>query len=254
MTFAAMVATGFLVAGIHAFYLLRNRRSEFHRAAFHIGAALGCFCIPLQFVTGDLAARRVAELQPAKLAAMEAHYHTRARAPLVLGGIPDDKEMRVRYGIEVPAGLSLLVGRSPDVEVPGLDSIPREHWPNVAAVHWSFDIMVLCGIVMLAVALWAGAVWWRKGSPAESPGLLRAFLLTTPMGMIAIEAGWMVTELGRQPWIIYGVMQTRDAVTPMPGLAIPFTLLTAVYLFLSVVLFFVLRRQFRQTTPAVEEN
>ena len=141
MTFAALVATGFLAAGIHAFFLLRNRASEFHRVAFGIAAGLGCLSIPLQVVTGDLAARSVARFQPAKLAAMEAHYHTTRNAPLIIGGFPDDENEKVRYGLEIPGGLSFLVGHSFDTQVQGLDRTPRENWPNVRLVHWSFDLI-----------------------------------------------------------------------------------------------------------------
>ncbi len=245
MTLAAWCATGFLVAGIHAFYLLRDPSSAFHRSAFRIGAILGCTTIPLQIVAGDYAARRVAELQPAKLAAMEAHFHTTRGAPFLVGGVVDQENMETRFALKIPYGLSLLVGNSPHAEVIGLDQFPREEWPDVRVVHWSFDIMVFCGLFMLAVAVWAGWNWWRGRGPG--PPLLRAFLVASPMGFIAIEAGWFVTEFGRQPWIIYGFMRTSEAVTPMRGLVVPFTLFTIVYLFLSVIVVFLLRRQFRET-------
>ena len=109
--------------------------------------------------------------------------------------------------------------------------------------------MVGCGLALLLLAAWTGFVRWRKKSIHEVKGLLRAFVWCAPLGFIALEAGWFVTELGRQPWIIYGVMKTRDAVTPMPGLAVPFTVFTGVYIFLSVVLFFLLKRQFLETVP-----
>ncbi len=251
MTLAAFVATGFGVAGIHAWLLLRNPRSEFHRQAFKIGALLGCISIPLQIASGDLAARRVAELQPAKLAAMEAHYHTGTHAPFVIGGIPDSDTQTTRYGIEIPGALSLLVGHRLDTEVPGLDQFPRDEWPNVALVHWSFDLMIACGLAMLALAAWCGWRAWRRRPLADSPRLLRAFVWATPLGFIAIETGWMVTELGRQPWIVYGYMRTADAVTKLPNLAIPFFIIMAVYLLLTVVVIVLLRRQFLDTAPTV---
>ena len=254
MTFAAFVATGFMVAGIHAFFLLRDPTNEFHGAAFKIGSALGCLCIPLQILTGDLASRRVAAQQPAKLAAMEAHYHTQRGAPLIVGGIPDDEKRTTKFGLEVPNGLSLLVGHSIETEVPGLDQVPREEWPNVRLVHWSFDVMVGCGMILFAVASWAGITLWLKRMLTESKRLLYAFIIAGPMGFIAIEAGWMVTELGRQPWIIYHVLRTSEAVTPMPGLVVPFTLFTVVYLFLSVALVFLLWRQFIETAPRKMEQ
>lgn len=250
MTLAAFAATGFAVAGIHAFFLLRDRRNEFHRAAFGIGALLGCASIPLQVLSGDLAARRVAQLQPAKLAAMEAHYTTRAHAPFVVGGLPDSRTQSVKYGIEIPNALSLLVGHRADAVVPGLDRIPRDEWPNVALVHWSFDLMIACGLAMLTLAGWAGVAYWRRRAAPDGTALLRAFVGATPLGFIAIEAGWMVTELGRQPWIIYGIMRTRDAVTPMPGLVVPFATITIVYLLLSFIVVVLMKRQFLATAPA----
>jgi cytochrome bd ubiquinol oxidase subunit I len=249
MTLAAFVATGFVVAGVHAFFLLRDGSNEFHRAAFRIAAGLACVAIPLQVLSGDLAARRVARFQPAKLAAMEAHYHTQRGAPLVVGGLPDNERMTHRFALEIPYGLSLLVGHDPSTEVAGLDRVARDEWPNVRLVHWSFDAMVACGFAMLVLAAWSGIAWWRKKDFGKSKWLLRAFVGAAPLGFIAIETGWMVTELGRQPWIIYGVMRTRDAVTPMPGLVVPFTVFTIVYLFLSVILVFLLKRQFMQTAP-----
>lgn len=250
MTLAAFAATGFAVAGIHAFFLRRNRTSEFHRAAFGIGALLGCVSIPLQVLSGDLAARRVAELQPAKLAAMEAHYETRSHAPFVIGGIPDDETRTTKYALEIPSGLSLLIGHDPATVVPGLDQTPRDAWPNVRLVHWSFDLMIACGMAMLGLAAWAGWARWRRGTDFPSRRLLRGFVIAAPLGFVAIEAGWMVTELGRQPWIVYGIMRTRDAVTAMPRLAIPFFSIALIYLLLSVVVVSLLKRQFLETAPA----
>jgi cytochrome d ubiquinol oxidase subunit I len=255
MILAAFVATGFMVAGIHAYFLLRDRSNLFHGGAFRIAASLGCMAIPLQILSGDLAARRVAAQQPAKLAACEAHYHTRRAAPLLIGGIADDEQMTSRFGVESPSGLSLLIGHSANTEVPGLDRTPREQWPNVRLVHWNFDLMVGCGMFLLAVALWAGLTRWRKGTLlATSKPLLRAFLIASPLGFVAIESGWMVTELGRQPWIVYGIVRTSEAVTPMPNLFIPFATFTLVYLFLSVILVSLLRRQFVETAPPVPEK
>lgn len=254
MTFAALVATGFVVAGIHAYYLLRDRANEFHRAAFRLSALMGCVCIPLQIVTGDIAARRVARLQPAKLAAMEAHYITTTNAPLLVAGWPDDEKKTARFALEIPGGLSLLVGHSRSAEVTGLDKFPRDEWPNVRLVHWSFDVMVACGMFLMAVAVWASARRLRGRRVTQSTSLLRAFVVATPLGMIAIEAGWFVTEFGRQPWIIYQTMRTSDSVTPMPGLAIPFTVFTGIYIFLSFVLIFLLKRQFREAAPATPKD
>ncbi len=244
---------GFAVAGVHAYFLRRNPKSEFHRAALGIGALLGCVSIPLQVLSGDFAARRVAELQPAKLAAMEAHYQTRTHAPFVIGGLPNSETKTTRYGLEIPAALSLLVGHRVDTEVPGLDQFPRDEWPNVPLVHASFDLMVGCGIAMLALAAWVGFVAWRRRTELFSPAMLRAFVFATPLGFIAIEAGWMVTELGRQPWIIYGHMRTKEALTSMPNLAVPFFSIAALYLLLTWVVIALLKRQFLETDRAGAE-
>lgn len=250
MTLAALAATGFAVAGIHAFFLLRNRRSEFHRAAFFIGALLGGVSIPLQVLSGDLAARRVAELQPLKLAAMEAHYRTQRRAPFTIGGVPDSERQITRYGLEIPGGLSLLLGHDVATEVPGLDRAPRDQWPNVKLVHWAFDLMIACGMAMLALAAWSALAAWRRRALPDSPALLRAFVVATPLGFVAIEAGWMVTELGRQPWIVHGILRTKDAVTSMPHLGVPFAAIAAVYLLLAVIVIVLMKRQFMATAPA----
>jgi cytochrome d ubiquinol oxidase subunit I len=250
MVLAAYVATGFVVAGVHAFFLLRDRTNAFHRQALGIALAVGALAIPLQIISGDAISRVVAQRQPAKLAAMEAHYHTEAGAPLTVGGIPDDAARTTRYALRIPRALSLLAHRDPNATVRGLDSIPRDEWPNTRIVHWAFDLMVGAGVAMLAVAGWAAWLWVRWRRVPDQRWLLRALVVAAPLGLIAIEAGWIVTEVGRQPWIIYGVMRTADAVTPMPGLVVPFTTFTAVYLFLSVVLVYALRRQFIQTDPA----
>ena len=249
MTLAAYVATGFVVAAVHAFFLLRDRASVFHRRALGIALGMGMICIPLQLVSGDLIAKQVADLQPAKFAAMEAHYRTEARAALNVGGIPDDAAMETRYALKIPLALSFLAHGDTDAEVIGLEDIPRDEWPNTLIVHWAFDIMVGSGFALLTLAVWAGWLWVRRRRLPDDKWLLRALVAAGPLGFIAIETGWFVTEVGRQPWIIYGIMRTEEAVTPMPGLVVPFTTFTALYVFLSVILVFLLRRQFMETHP-----
>jgi cytochrome d ubiquinol oxidase subunit I len=209
--------------------------------------SLAVVCAPLQIVSGDRIAKMVARIQPAKFAAMEGHYRTTSNAPLTLGGIPDDEALEVRGGLKIPGMLSVLAHGRRDAQVTGLEDIAREDWPNTRLVHWAFDLMVVCGFAMLALSVWVALTWVRRKEPGR--WLLRALVASAPLGFIAIEAGWMVTELGRQPWIIYGVMRTADAVTPMPGLVVPFTVITLLYLLLSVILVFVLRRQFLATSP-----
>lgn len=247
MTLAALVATGFLVAAVHAFFLLRDRSSVFHRSALGIALAVGCLTIPLQIFSGDLSARATAKLQPIKLAAMEAHYQTQAGAPLLIGGVPDSAAGKTRYALVIPHGLSLLVAHDPNVTVAGLEDFPRDEWPNVRVVHWAFDAMVGCGMALLFLGAWAAWLWQKQRRLPDGKWFLRAVVAAGPLGFAALEAGWVVTEAGRQPWIIYRVMRTAEAVTPMRGLIIPFCTFTALYIFLAVIVVFLFRRQFLET-------
>ena len=232
MTLAAYAATGLGVAGIHAFLLLKNRTSAFNRAALTIGLLVGAPAAVLQPISGDIAARSVARRQPVKLAAMEELYETRAGAPLTLGP-----------GIEIPYALSLLAFHDPHAVVQGLNAVPRAEWPNVPLVHWSFDIMVSLGTYLALVGLWAGWLALRKRDVTMHRRFLAALAVAAPCGFLALEAGWTVTELGRQPWVIFGILKTADAVTPMPGLIVPFTAITLLYCGLAAVVSVVLYRQ-----------
>jgi cytochrome d ubiquinol oxidase subunit I len=251
MTLAAFVATGFAVAAVHAFFLLRDRNNFFHRRALGIALAVACLSIPLQILSGDHSARVVGRLQPAKLAAMEADYWTQNGAPLVIGGIPNDETRTTDDALRIPRGLSLLLDHDATARVVGLEMFPRNNWPNVRVVHWSFDLMVGAGMVMLALAIWAGWLWGKRQTLAEHTWLLRALVAAGPLGFLALEAGWVVTEVGRQPWIIYGVLRTDEAVTPMPHLVVPFVTFTVLYIFLAVIVCFLLRRQFLETPELV---
>jgi cytochrome d ubiquinol oxidase subunit I len=254
MTLAAFVATGFAVAAVHAFYLRRDRDSLFHRSALGIALTVAGLSIPLQILSGDYSARVVGRLQPAKLAAMEADYRTQTGAPLLIGGIPNDQTRTTEYAISIPRGLSLLLADDPAAMVVGLDEFPQTNWPNVRLVHWSFDLMVAAGMAMLTLAAWSGWHWWKRRPLAGHPRLLGALVAAGPLGFVAIEAGWVVTEAGRQPWIIYGVMRTENAVTPMPGIVAPFVIFTALYIFLAFIVFVLLRRQFIEAAGPVSET
>lgn len=250
MTLAAFVATGFAVAAIHAFFVLRDRGNVFHRNALGIALAVGCISAPLQIISGDFSARSVAKLQPAKLAAMEANYHTQTGAPLRVGGIPDDESRTNPFALVIPRGLSLLSTHDPNATVVGLEEFPRNDWPNVKVVHWAFDLMVGAGTALLVLSVACGVLAWKHRGLPDGKWILRALVAAGPLGFLAIEAGWTVTEVGRQPWIIYNVMRTEEAVTPMGKIAIPFIAFTILYLFLSVVLVYLLRRQFMKTDSA----
>ncbi|WP_143961252.1 cytochrome ubiquinol oxidase subunit I [Litoribacter populi] len=243
MTLAAFVATGFAVAGIHAFLLMRGKNKPLHRSALKIALSLGAVAAILQPISGDISAKDVAQRQPAKLAAMEAHYHTESNAPLIIGGIPDEKNKIVNYAIKIPGGLSFLAHGDFNAEVIGLDQFPEDEQPPVLITHLAFQIMVGCGmILMLTGILWLFGQW-RKKPFVEAKWFLTLLAFLTPLGFIAVEAGWVVTEVGRQPWIIYGIMKTREGLTPMPGIVYSFWLYTFIYLSLCGIVSLLLIRQ-----------
>jgi cytochrome d ubiquinol oxidase subunit I len=250
MVLAAYAATGFAVAGIHAFLLLREPGNAFHRRALSVALLVGVPAAIAQPFSGDISARYVARWQPAKLAAAEAQFTTEKGAPLRVGGIPDEAARETRYAIEIPRGLSLLAFHDPNAEVKGLDAFPENEWPPVAPVHYAFQIMVGLGTFMALVAIWALITRWRKRQLADDRWLLRAIAVAAPMGFICIEAGWTVTEVGRQPWIVYEIVRTADAVTPMPGLVVPFVVFTVLYFFLGAIVVWLLWRHVRGSPRA----
>jgi cytochrome d ubiquinol oxidase subunit I len=245
MTLAAYAATGFGVAGVHAILILRGNTGRFHRYALAVALVVGAPAAILQPLSGDISARYVAREQPVKLAAMEGHFETQRGAPLHIGGWPDVERRETRWAVKIPRALSLLAFHDPNASVRGLTEFPRDEWPPVAIVHVAFQVMVALGSFMALVSVWALWRWWRaRDSEAitRSRLLLRALALATPMGFIAIEAGWTVTEVGRQPWIVYGILRTADAVTPMPGLIVPFLVFTLLYVLLGVIVVYMLRQ------------
>ncbi len=240
MLLASYAAVGLAVAGIHSFVLLRHPNDRFHRAALSIALLVGGPAVLLQPISGDISARMVARTQPVKLAAMEGQFRTEAGAPLRIGGWPDPEKRETRWAIEIPKGLSLLAYHDPNAVVRGLDDFDPALHPPVKIVHVAFQVMVACGMLMAAVVLAAGILVIRRKGLPENRRLLQALVLVSPLGLVAIQAGWFVTEVGRQPWIIQGVMFTRDAVTPMPGLIVPMTVITLIYLLLGVVVLILL--------------
>jgi cytochrome d ubiquinol oxidase subunit I len=178
--------------------LLRERSNPFHRKGLAIALLVGGVASVLQPMSGDYAAKVVAKTQHAKLAAMEGQFQTERHAPLRIGGIPDVEARVTRYALEVPSGLSILSYGDPNAEVIGLDDIPSTDRPDVRVVHPAFQIMVGCGMAMMGLTIWGGFVSWRKKSIPDGRWFLRAVLLASPLGMVALEAGWVVTEVGRQ--------------------------------------------------------
>ena len=164
--------------------------------------------------------------------------------------MPDEAAGVTRHAIAVPKMLSVLAFGDPEAEVRGLNDFPREEWPPLAVVRYAFQIMVGLGGLMALASLWVILCWVRRREVARNRPLLTFLALLTPAGFIAVEAGWVVTEVGRQPWIIQGFMRTADAVTPMPGLVIPFTIFTALYCFLGVIVAWLLWAQIVRVRPA----
>lgn len=243
MTIAAFASTSFAVAGVHAYMQLRKKNNEFHRGAIRIALAFGTVAAILQPVSGDLSAKNVAELQPAKLAAMESLFKTSKPAALVIGGVPDQENEEVKYGIHIPHLLSFLAHGNANAEVEGLDKTNKENWPPVAIVHFSFQIMVFMGMLMMGAGILFLLFTFRWKENLDKNWWLRLLVWFTPVGFIAVEAGWIVTEVGRQPWIIYGIMKTKDAVTPMPGVQYPFYMITFIYFILTFLVGWLMRHQ-----------
>jgi len=245
-------ASAFTMAGIHAFVLLKHPGSAFHRKALSVALPVACLSALAQPLAGDFLAKHAAKAQPVKLAAMEGHFDTERGAPLRLGGLPDVETATTPYALELPKGLSILAFGDPDAEVKGLKEFPREDWPAVRKVHLSFQVMVGAGSAMALLSGVTLLLRWRRREWPASRWMMRAWLLASPLGVLALEAGWLVTEWGRQPWIIHGVMRTAEAVTPVPHMGVPFWTFTLVYLFLGAVVTFLLARQVAGTLPGQE--
>jgi cytochrome d ubiquinol oxidase subunit I len=231
---AAYVTTGFAVAGIHAWALRRGRHTDLHEKALRLALWMTIPCALLQPVIGDFAGKQVAQYQPLKLAAMEALQVTQAGAPEVIGPIV------------IPGALSWLATGDPHATVLGLDAFPEADWPN-PIVHPAFRLMVALGSLM---ALYAAVALWRRvrrTSWTKGRWWLAATIALAPTGLVATEAGWIVTEVGRQPWTIYNVMRTTDAATPATGMWLPFLAFTVIYLGLAAVVIIILVRQVRAT-------
>ncbi|PZM84399.1 MAG: cytochrome ubiquinol oxidase subunit I [Candidatus Melainabacteria bacterium] len=254
MLIAAYASIGLLAAGVHAFLLLRDKQNVFHRRALGICLALGCTMALAEPLSGDILAQMVAHTQPIKLAALEGQFDTMRGAPLRIGGLPDVEKRKTPFSIELPKMLSVLAFHELDAEVKGLNDFPRDVWPPVLLVHLNFQIMVACGVIMGLVSLWAGALYAKTKKLPDSSVFLKTLICISPLGLLAIESGWMVTELGRQPWVIHGVLRTSHAVTPMPGLWLPFTTFLFVYIALAVIVVALLFREFSHSLDPVKES
>lgn len=254
MTIAAFAATCFAVAGIHAYLYLRHRNQDIHLKALRIALTIGAVAAILQPISGDISAKNVARYQPAKLAAMESLFETSKPAPLVIGGIPDTAAREVKYAIHIPKLLSYLAHGNFNAEVTGLDQFDKSLWPPVVIVHFAFQIMVFMGLIMAGTGVLHFFFLIKRKEKYERRWWLNWLAIITPAGFIAVEAGWIVTEVGRQPWIIYGIMKTSESVTPMPGIQYSFYLVTLIYLSLSFIVFWLMKRQINALhTPGSKE-
>jgi len=249
MLVACYLVTGFVTAAVYATGMLRGRRDGHHRLGFTVPFTFGAIAAVVQPLVGHVAGMRLASDQPSKLAAMELATTTEARAPLYLGGLLIDGERR--FALPIPWLGSLISRSSINRPVPGLNDIPVADRPPANVVHLSFQIMIGCGLLMAAIGLWYA---WRRRSarrtdgadPLASRRFLQAAVLTGPLAVIALEAGWITTEVGRQPWIVYGVLRVEDAVTRNGGIWITFAVLVAVYAAMGTGAVIVLRSMARR--------
>jgi cytochrome d ubiquinol oxidase subunit I len=249
MLLAAYIVTGFTVAAVYAVPLLRGKGTLYHRRALGLALALGAGLAPVQMLAGDWAAKVVARTQPVKLAAMEGQFRTEARAPLRIGGLPDETTGETRFALEIPGALSWLVHGDADAVVAGLDSVPPAHRPPVAPVHLSFQVMVAGGSALALLAVWAAVRAWRRRGLATSPTFLRAVVLSGPVSVAALLAGWLVTEIGRQPWTVQGLLLTRDAASTLEGVAWLLAASVALYLVLLAGMWAALRHLAAKPLP-----
>lgn len=248
---SSYAVTAFAMCGVHAFLWLRGKERVFHTRALTIALPVACTMALLLPLSGDLSAKHVARHQPWKLGAMEAHYETGACAPLRIGGIPHDDTREVSAVINIPCGLSLLAEDNPHAVIAGLDTVPRAEWPNVTRTHLAFQSMVGSGSVLAAAALFLLLYRWRKKKFPEDPRVMRLLVAIAPLATVAMESGWLVTEWGRQPFVVRGMLTTAQAATTAPHLGPRFAIFCAIYIFLGVSVVYLLRGLFlRAPNPA----
>ena len=240
MYLAGYMVVGFVVAGVYAWGKLRGRWGRYERIALAIPLTVAALAAPAQIVVGDWNGRAVAADQPIKLAALEGLQQTTAGAPEHLLGWYDGTG--IRYGIAIPDLLSLLAHHSPHATVQGLDTVPPDDRPPVNWVRFSFQAMVFIGTGLAFLGMWyLGVRIFRRRLP-ETPWFYRALVAAAPLSLVALLAGWLTTEIGRQPWIVYRVMRTADAVTGAKGLPVGLATVTVVYLLLAGLVVWLLRR------------
>lgn len=243
MVLAAFLTTSFVVGGVGAWHLLRDRENESARVMFSMALWMAALVAPLQLIAGDMHGLNTFEHQPVKVAAMEGHFETRSGAPLILFGLPNEETGTVDYAIEVPKLGSLILTHDLAGTIRGLNEWPREEWPNVPLVFWSFRLMVGIGFAMIGLGLWS-LVARIRGKLYTSSRLKKAAIVLAPSGFVAVIAGWIVTEVGRQPYTVYGLLRTSESISPIDAPAVAGSLLAFVVVYFAVFgagLFYILR-------------
>jgi cytochrome d ubiquinol oxidase subunit I len=253
MILAAYLVTGFGVASVYAVGMLRGRRDRYHRLGLLIPLTVACILAPIQFAVGDSAARAIAKDQPIKFAAMECVEKTATHVTeYIYGRCTADG---VKGGLGIPGFDSFLVGWSTDTKVIGLDTVAADDRPPAnTMLHWAFDTMVGIGTMLIALGLWLGVAWWRKRDIPGTKWFLRAVAVSGVATVIAMECGWIVTEVGRQPWVVYEIMRTEDAVTKADGIWVTFGLIVGLYAILGIALVITLLAMARRWRAADEQD
>lgn len=256
MYLAGYLVVGFLVAGFYGRRWLAGRRDHYTRTALIVGLSFAALAAPVQVVVGDWAARTVADKQPVKLASFEGLQQTTKGAPFHLGGYYSEADGGgVKGGVPIPRLLSLLAYHDPNATVEGLDTVPAADRPPVNIVRTSFLAMVTIGSALMALGLFFVAVWWRKGRLPQSRWFYRALIAAGPLALLALVCGWITTEVGRQPWVVYEYFKTSQAVTDADGLWLAFGAMFVVYAGLTGAAVWLLRRLARTPPmPAVRED
>ncbi len=242
MYLAAFLVAGFVTASVYAVARLRGRADRYVRVAMGVPLVVAAIAAPAQVVVGDWAARSVAENQPTKLAAFEGVGHTESGAPLHIGGWYDEDKGEVRYGLKVPNLLSLLAFHDPNATVQGLDRVPTTDRPPVNVVRLAFSTMVAIGTLMAVFGVGLLVVWWRRRTLPEGRWFMRTVAALGPLSVVALIAGWVTTEVGRQPWVVYKHMRTEEAVTGADGIPVGYVALVVIYLALAAATVWLLRR------------
>jgi len=256
MVLAAYLTTAFVVGAVGAWHLLRDRYDSGARIMFSMAMWMALIVAPIQIVAGDMHGLNTLEHQPAKIAAMEGHYETRDGAPLILFGMPDDEAGKMRYALEIPKLGSMILTHDWNGRVRGLLSFPQDERPRAEIVFWSFRIMLAVGMAMVAIGLWSGLARLR-GRLYDSSWLHRAALVMGPSGFLAVLAGWITTEVGRQPWTVYGLLHTADSISPIDGAAVGASLMAFIMVYFTVFgagTFYVLRLMNQPPGVEVVEN